>query len=365
MLGFKYSKNLKIKGFAHYRPRILHFPFTRLPWLESKTLDRLHLPKKFERICVVGIGGSCSGAKALASALEKTNIVFLDNIDPDFVETKLKSMNFKKTLFILISKSGETTEIISLASLVFSRIASPDNFLVITDSDKSSLGKFARKNRIPVFQSPADVPGRFSVLSIVGLLPTALAGISTQEILNGAKQVEWKSAFQLAYHQYCQFLEKKNICVFFPYSEKLSDFADWYIQLLAESIGKSKRVGITPLKALGVKDQHSQLQLFLDGPDDKFYILLKPKKSHAKIPKLSKLFNAEYEGTKKALMKKNRMFVEISFPAISAEILGALFFFFELEIAFLGSLFKVNIENQPAVELGKKFTQHHRKQSIL
>lgn len=357
MLGFKYSKNLKIKGFACHRPRILHFPFTRLPWLESKTLDRLQLPKNFERICVVGIGGSSSGAKALASAMEKTNIIFLDNIDPDFVEMKLKSINLKKTLFILISKSGETTEIIFLASLIFSRVASPDNFLVITDNNKGSLGKFARKNRIPVFQSPADIPGRFSVLSIVGLLPAALAGISTQKILDAAKQVKWKSAFQLAYRQYCHFLKKKNICVFFSYSERLSDFADWYIQLLAESIGKSKRVGITPLKALGVKDQHSQLQLFLDGPDDKFYILLKPEKPHAKIPKLSKLFNAEYEGTKKALLKKGRMFAEISFPEISAETLGALLFFFELEIAFLGSLLKINIENQPAVELGKKFTK--------
>jgi glucose-6-phosphate isomerase len=140
-------------------------------------------------------------------------------------------------------------------------------------------------------------------------------------------------------------------------------FIDWYIQLLSESIGKSPKVGITPIKAIGVKDQHSQLQLFLDGPKDKFFIFLKHDGQYGdlKIPgeryKLSDLFNAEYEGVKAAFRKKKIPYFEIRFPVHSPEIIGELLFFFELQVAFLGLLFGINFENQPAVELSKSYTK--------
>lgn len=360
--SFKKKLSQFLKKFPKYRSSVLKLPFTHLPWQNLKTLEKLNTKKTFKNIAVVGIGGSSLGAKALAKALNTKKIIILDNVDPDFVTTTLSSLNLKKTLFILISKSGETIEILSLASILFQKLKAAKNFLLITDNQKSTLGQWAKKHKIPIFQSPTQIPGRFSVLSIVGLLPPALAGAPVGDILKSACRTSWLAAYNLACYQYLHYKNKKNICVVFAYSEALQNFVDWYIQLLSESIGKSKKIGITPVKAIGVKDQHSQLQLFLDGPDDKFYIFIKPEKCerdikiHGKNYTLHQLFNNEYEGVKKAFEKESKPFLEITFPFISPKVLGELFFFFELEIAFLGSLLKVNIENQPAVEESKKIT---------
>lgn len=357
------SKLKKILSrFSEHRKKILHAPFANLPW-NTDLPDSVRLPHGITTLAVCGIGGSSLGAKSITNALEKHSIVYLNNIDPDFVHSQLDLLNPKKTLFLLISKSGETIEILSLAKLFLSKIRSRKNFLAITDNPKSSLGKLAMREKIPVLTSLKNIPGRFSALSLVGLLPPALLGVQVKKILEGARQTSWNAAYTLAAHQYLHFKNKKNITPVFAYCEALSPFVDWYIQLLAESIGKTKSVGITPLKAIGVKDQHSQLQLFLDGPDDKFYIFLKPEKSHHNLKiagqrfSLQKLFDAEYLGMKGAFEKQKKPFLEISFPSISESALGELFFFFELEIAFLGALFNVNYENQPAVELSKRITK--------
>lgn len=358
------------KNFKYHRDRIIKIPCLNLPWENLDWLKNIKLGGKIKTICVVGMGGSSLGAKALIkgigglrSSRPSANCVFLDNIDPAFVNDTLAQIDFKKTLFLLISKSGETVEIISLAEILFSKAKSSGNFILITDNTKSTLGKMAIKHHIPILLSPKDVPGRFSVLSIVGLLPAALAGIPIQKILNGAKKVNWRAAYDLAEKQYIHYKKGKNITVIFPYCERLNDLVDWYIQLLSESIGKSKSIGITAVKAIGARDQHSQLQLFLDGPDDKFYILIPPPKPSAdiKIPSksfsLNELFQAEYAGAKKALKQHKKPFVEIPTKEITPETLGELFFFFELEVAFLGSMFSINIQNQPAVELSKKYAK--------
>lgn len=348
--------------FKKHRNKIIGLPFLNLPWENLDFLKNIKLDKGFTAVCVVGMGGSSLGAKALIKALN-CQCIFLDNIDPDFVNETLNKLNLKKTLFLLISKSGETIEIISLAEILFSKIKSVENFIVITDDIKSSLAKFAKKRKVNILQSPKNIPGRFSVLSIVGLLPSKLTGISVQQVLSGAQKANWQAAYNLAFEQYKHFKKGKNITVIFPYCESLNYFADWYIQLLSESIGKSKSIGITAVKAIGSRDQHSQLQLFLDGPDDKFYILIPPPnpKHDTKIPSknfsLSNLFKAEYVGVKKALQKKKKPFVEIPIKQITPETLGKLFFFFELEIAFLGSLFNINIQNQPAIELSKIYAK--------
>ncbi|MBI4994057.1 hypothetical protein HZC21_00205 [Candidatus Peregrinibacteria bacterium] len=356
--------------FQKHRDNIVRMPCLALPWGNLDSLKNIKLNKKITTICVVGMGGSSLGAKALITAVKcprdaesSVKCIFLDNIDPDFVNETLSQIDLKKTLFLLISKSGETIEIISLALILFSKIKSAENFIVITDDIKSSLAEIAKKRGIDILQSPKNVPGRFSVLSVVGLLPAALAGIPVQKVLAGAQKASWLKAYDLACKQYEYFRKGKFITVIFPYCENLNFFADWYIQLLSESIGKSNAIGITTVKAIGAKDQHSQLQLFLDGPDDKFYIMIPPPstKNDIKISSksftLNDLFNAEYESSKKAFRKKKKPFAEISFKEITPETLGEAFFFFELEIAFLGSLFGINIQNQPAVELSKKYAK--------
>lgn len=351
-----------LSQFSEHRKKILNAPFANLPW-NTDLPESIRLPRGITTIAVCGIGGSSLGAKSITHALEKHSVVYLNNVDPDFVRNQFAILNPKKTLFLLVSKSGETIEILSLASFLLTKVQSRKNFLVVTDMPKSSLGKLARREKIPVLASRQNIPGRLSVLSLVGLLPPALLGVPVKNILEGARQTSWKAAYALAAHQYLHFKNRKNITPVFCYSEALSPFIDWYIQLLSESIGKSKRVGITPLKALGVKDQHAILQLFLDGPDDKFYIFIKPEKSRHDLPiagsrlTFQKLFDAEYLGVRRAFEKQKKPFLEISFPSISESALGELFFFFELEAAFLGTLFGVNYENQPAVELSKRITK--------
>lgn len=361
----KFRSKLKklLSEFPKHRKKILAAPFASLPWKSDLPLGQIRIPRGITAIAVCGIGGSSLGAKSITHALSKHSVIYFNNVDPDFVHRQFGCINPKKTLFLLISKSGETIEILSLASFLLSKIRSRKNFLAITDMPESSLGKLARREKIPLLASRRNIPGRLSVLSLVGLLPPALLGVSVKNILEGAQQTSWKAAYALAVHQYLHFKNGKNITPVFSYSEALSPFIDWYIQLLSESIGKSKRIGITPLKALGVKDQHAQLQLFLDGPDDKFYIFIKPEKSRHDLHiagsrfTFQKLFDAEYFGVRRAFEKNKKPFLEISLPSISESALGELFFFFELEIAFLGSLFHINYENQPAVELSKRITK--------
>lgn len=368
IVTYSNSRNLKKTAclFGLHRSKVLKMSFANLPWKDLGSIENIRAPENIETIAIVGIGGSSLGAKTLIEAcLPHANgkrFIFLDNVDPDFVSKSLKQLNLDKTFFALISKSGETIEILSLAKILLAKIKSPHNFLTITDNPESSLGKLAQKHRISMFRSQQNVPGRFSVLDIVGLLPASLAGIKINQVLSGAQNAKWKAAYELACAQYLAYASGKNISVIFPYAQTLESFSDWYIQLLSESIGKSKKIGITPTKAIGVKDQHSQLQLFLDGPDDKFYIFIKPETSRLdiKIPSekftLKNLFDSEYDGVKQAFINRQRTFVEISLPEITPEVLGELLFFFELEIAFLGRLLNVNIENQPAVELNKKIT---------
>lgn len=351
-----------IGRFSQYRSKILTMPFAQLPWENIRSLENIRLGKKFKHLAVVGMGGASLGAKALTEALKK-KILFFDNVDPDFFHGQLSKIDLKKTLLLFMSKSGETIEVISLAHILIKKVNTPQNFLVVTDQINSTLGRFARRHRIAILPSPKNVPGRFSVLSIVGLLPAQLAGVNISKVHDGAQKTNWKEAYLLACHQYLEYQQKKNITVFFPYAEALHSFSDWYIQLLAESIGKSKRIGLTPTKAMGVKDQHSQLQLFLDGPDDKFTIFLKTEMNgyDERIPgqkcTLQKLFDAEYHGVKSAFKKRGKSFGELLISRLDEETLGELFFFFELEVAFLGALLKVNIENQPAVELSKCITK--------
>lgn len=346
------------------------YPFTQLPLADplSEIDIASELITKCTHVCVVGLGGSSLGAKAVAQALALKNLVFLDNVDPFFVEEVLSSLPLKKTLFLLMSKSGSTIEVLTLAEILLKRTGNKGKFLVMSDEGESPLRRLAKKNHLPIISSPSEIPGRFSVLSSVAQIPLALCGGLSDNILAGARNTDWRAAFNLALAQYNLFNSGKNNCVLFPYSERLSRVTDWYIQLLAESIGKSPTIGITPIKALGVKDQHAQLQLFLDGPDDKFTIFIEVKKHSTgngsiknSFASLEKLFAAEYKGVIGAYQERNKAYACITVPSISAETIGELLFFFELEVGFLGLLFNINFQNQPAVELSKRITREQLK----
>lgn len=362
------TAELKKKLFHHLKNALLRLPFTKLPWSDIAWQKYIESRRNIKEWFVIGMGGSSLSAKVLCELFAgRVPVIFVDNIEPATISRYLRGDS--KYGYFITSKSGETIEVLSLAKILFAKKIPRENFLVLTDEPKSTLAKLAKKKKIKVVIGERDIPGRFSVLGKSGLLPLLLTnpeyGFRTvQYLLAGAQNALWENAFTLAACQYFHAKEGKNIVVLFSYCERMSVFIDWYIQLLSESIGKSKTVGITPVKAIGVKDQHSQLQLFLDGPKDKFFILLKEDSKYGDVPipgekyTLGDLFSAEYEGVLEAFWKKAIPFVEIRFPLLSPEVVGELMFFFELEVAFLGSLFKVNFQNQPAVELSKRYTKN-------
>ena len=340
-------------------------PFTHIAKLSDlQALCSKTNTQKISRVFLVGMGGSSLGCKVLTKILPTPEFIFLDNTDPEFLHRELQKID-SNSFFILSSKSGETIEVLSIAKILIKKTNSPKRFIVITDNKTSSLGKLAKEHEISIFGEKTDIPGRFSILSPAGLLPIYyLGGNETfiENIMEGAKSVKYLDAYNFACQQYLHYLEGKNITTMFTYCDGLDVFADWYIQLLSESIGKSKKIGITPTKASGVKDQHSQLQLFLDGPDDKFYVFLKRTNSDFdfEIPgekhPISSLFNAQYDGVKHVFVERNKPFFELKFDSLNAFTLGELLFFFEVKTAFLGSLFGINFDDQPAVEGCKKNT---------
>jgi len=377
------------------------YSFLKLPdynGLTEKIKKFANEQKKFkwENIVVLGIGGSALGGIALRDTLlgpyhflkKKTHLFFLDNIDPDDVFQLFSLIKFEKTLFIVISKSGGTVEpmaLYNIAKKMFVRKKIKNyqkHFIFITDPKKGILRTIGKKERITMFDVPPDVGGRFSVLSEVGLVPAALAGIDINALLKGAKKMReiiWKSkplvnpALILAVLQYL-FDKKKNkiMTVMMPYSNCLFRFSDWYRQLLAESIGKNKNSGPTPINALGVTDQHSQLQLYNEGPENKWFIFLHVLKHKndlslsAGLPKdigflnnkkLSELIDAAYIGTSESLAKNCRPNITVLVPTINAEVLGSMFMLFEFQVALLGLLYKVDAFNQPGVEESKIITK--------
>ncbi len=354
-----------------------------------------HQKNKWENIVVLGIGGSALGGIALRDALlgphhfleKKPHLFFVDNIDPDFVTQLFSYIKFEKSLFITISKSGKTIEPMALYSytkekLIQKKLNLKKHLIFITDPKKGTLRPIGKEENITMFDIPEKVGGRFSVLSSVGLVPTALGGIDISALLRGAKKMrdvikkskpENNPALILASLQYI-FDNRRNkpMTVMMPYSNSLFRFGDWYRQLLAESIGKNPKTGPTPINALGTTDQHSQVQLYSEGPKDKWFIflhILKYKntlKLNGNMPKeleflnnkkLNDIIDAAYIGTSESLAKNKHPNITLHIPKLNAEILGELFMLFEFQVALLGLLYKVDAFNQPGVEQQKIITK--------
>ncbi|MDR2341705.1 MAG: glucose-6-phosphate isomerase [Campylobacteraceae bacterium] len=344
-----------------------------------------------DSIIIVGVGGSSLGAKAISSMLmhEKKlgmpNLLFLENIDPISINTVFAKIRFSKTLFLLVSKSGTTLDTISIAKIVMERFRVypesqefKNHFAVITD-ENSALHQFANEYKLKSFFIPQNVGGRFSVFSSVGLVPLTLCGFDTDALLEGAIQCENKffdkgdmTILQKAYNY---VNAKENINILFSYSNAFKDFNEWYIQLWAESLGKkkgSKNVGLTPVGLIGAIDQHSFLQLIIDGPKDKrvTFIRIKEMKGDMPVPCFSlkyiekadlksnisaaKLLNEQALATMKSVIGSGVGVDEIILDKLDAYHVGYLIYYYELLTSSCGIMFGIDPYNQPGVEIGKK-----------
>ncbi len=372
-----------IESFKKRDQGFLNLPKVKAQVLSVKSMaDKLQ--GKFEDIVVLGIGGSALGITCIRDCLlgkfsnfSKPRLFVIDNLD---TISEIESLiNLDKTLFIVISKSGSTPETMA-QYFYFKDKVSKENFVFITDSNEGELRKIGTDLQIKMLDIPANVGGRFSVLTSVGLFPAAMMGIDIEEMLEGAeemakdfenKEFERNIGFQLATIQYLlDWEEGIRISVMMPYNSRLFSFADWYRQLLAESIGKDGK-GLTPLIALGVTDQHSQLQLYNEGPKDKLFIFLEVEEEDGlKIPKIEnenfkylsgvsfgKLMSVEKKATEQALTQYEKPNITLKIEKLDAKNLGSLFMLFETSIAFLGEYYRINAFNQPGVELGKKLTK--------
>ncbi|HEU0122017.1 MAG TPA: hypothetical protein VFQ91_15910 [Bryobacteraceae bacterium] len=359
----------------------------------------------YDTVCLVGIGGSALGAWALDCGLRgphpvqpagQPRLVILDNVDPEFIQLGLESMDAKRTLVVVIAKSGATAETVATFLIVKAWLAAgnegsiSERIAVVTSEGRGDLKVLATREGYPTFHLPENVGGRFSVLSAVGLVPAALLGIDIKKLLKGAasmNQLAWSDdlstniPLRAAVMQWLLLTKKKKpIQVAFPYANRLWGTAFWFRQLWAESLGKAKNrkgktvhVGQTPVAALGTTDQHSQVQLYMEGPNDKvftFWAVAKPKDKGA-IPKqkqglegfdylcgqsLAKLLDAERRSTEAALTENQRPNCSFTLDKIDEEHIGAFFQLMEFETAFAGELLQINAFDQEGVELGKKFT---------
>jgi len=353
---------------------------------------------KYTDIVVLGIGGSALGTICLQQSLKHLfenelnglspfpRLHVLDNIDPSLISDFEDLLDSDKTLFIVVTKSGTTPETLAQYSYYFHKIYQKklyprDHFAFVTEPGNNLLRRIARKENISCFTIPENVGGRFSVLTAVGLLPAKLIGIDIEKILLGAREMRdsflnpdfsKNLPYQLALTQYLLAKKGKNINILWPYSQKLIRFADWYRQLLAESTGKEGK-GLTPVSALGVTDQHSQSQLYNEGPNDKLITFIKVKNLGPCMPipsmlngpdtsfpdglTFNQLMQTEMQGTIASLTKNNRPNITIEIPEVDEFVLGQLFMLFEGATAFLGEMFNINAYNQPGVELSKTITR--------
>ena len=360
---------------------------------------------RFKNVVVLGIGGSALGNTALHAALSSPfhdlapppghpRLFVLDNVDPDLVGEWLDHFDPTETLFNVISKSGGTAETMSQFLLFRGRLVEAlgeeghrEHIVVTTDESKGILREIVEREGYQSFVVPDGVGGRFSVLSPVGLVSSALVGIDIKGVLAGAAamdelckdaSLDENPALMYACLQWLmQEKMENNISVTFSYSHRLRALADWYAQLLAESIGKREgqdgevvHKGPTPVRAVGVTDQHSQVQLYVEGPFDKWFTLLSVTQADHAVPlpsaypdlegaeylagsDLGDLFIAEREGTRVALTEAKRPNVSIVFPRVDARSVGQYLAMMEISVAVMGELYGVDAFDQPGVEAGK------------
>ncbi|MFT6069782.1 MAG: glucose-6-phosphate isomerase [Bacteriovoracaceae bacterium] len=343
----------------------------------------------------VGIGGSSLGPEMLVSALQKNDckFQFINNIDPDMIHDQLSGINIEETLFYFVSKSGGTAETMAGFSIVSNLLLEKgikesdlkNYYVFATDPLKSELLDLGAELGVDCLEIPSNVGGRFSVLTPVGFLPALFAGLDCDALLKGANNLKKdllnedlanNTLLETASFLMNQKSLGKNQTVIMPYSSKLRDLGFWFVQLWAESLGKKLSLngdtvfeGLTPIPGYGATDQHSQVQLFMEGPQDKVMIMLQVNKfdndyslknsfnaSRLKMlssHSLSDLMEAEFRGSLMALKEQERPYIHLEIPRNNEESLGEMILFFESLTAIMGSALNIDPFDQPGVELGK------------
>ena len=317
--------------------------------------------EKFKSIIVIGMGGSILGIKALHSFLElkiKKEVIFLDNLDSYRLKKLSRIIDQKKSLFIIISKTGNTLETLTNKNFFKNKI-SQNNSIIITEKGNSKLNKFSKNKKILNVEHKKYIGGRYSVLSEVGMLPAYLMGLKIKKIRenlskyfkNNDKKLLCESSSIMSQN----YLSKKvSSIIFFNYCSQLNNFVYWCQQLMAESLGKNGK-GILPVLSEAPKDHHSLLQLYLDGPKDKIFYIISAKDRFNK--KVDKIVKAQRNALIQVLKKKRIPFRFIHINNFSESTIGELFSYFILETILIANLIKVNAFNQPAVEEVKNFTK--------
>jgi len=377
--------------------------FWKLPSDESVSAPAIavgeELAERFENVVVLGIGGSSLGAKAAVAALggpyrdllprgqrQGARVFFPDNSDPSTFAALLDCIDLGSTCFLAITKSGGTAETLSQLMIVRERLGESrlaQQLVAITDPAGGALRKLAHEQGWRTLPVPPDVGGRYSVLSAVGLTPIAAAGFDAGALCRGADAMRRRCeapslrenpALLLAAIHHAFDRRGRGVHVLFSYADALREFGDWFVQLWAESLGKSEEAGPTPVRAVGATDQHSMLQLLMEGPQDKLVTFLAVEEPVADLAippvwkdrasfdllagkSLGGLLDAERRGTTAALAQAGRPSLTLRLPRVDAPALGELFFLWEAATASAGALYGVDPFDQPGVEASKRLTK--------
>jgi glucose-6-phosphate isomerase len=364
-----------------------------------------YLRKRYKNMLILGIGGSTLGFRTILQALkgpyynyeallnEQPRVFVLDNVDPLLTNSLEKILDFKNTALVYISKSGATPEpaanFIHFYKKYIEGGGVAEDIVIICDPANNGINNIAKKLKCFLHHIPPDLPGRYSVLSAVGFLPAEFIRLNSKDFLNGAARVH-HAILHTPPHQNAVFIlgscisklarKGKKIHTMFSYSNVLSEFGLWFAQLWGESLGKKETLtgeivhaGTTPLPALGATDQHSLLQLFKEGPNDKVFGFVtienftsdvnltnefpsEEEYSYFEGHRLSEQLRIEQISTEISLVHSKRPCYRIILPDISASTLGGLFYFMEALVIFIAKLWNINPFNQPGVEEGKNMT---------
>jgi glucose-6-phosphate isomerase len=355
---------------------------------------------RFHQLVLLGIGGSSLGLRALVNALEvsgrpQVELHVVDNTDPALFARVLGRIDLQDSLFVAVSKSGGTIETVLALGFFVDKLRQAEldlrqHVIVVTDPVAGPLRRFAEQHGLDTCEIPPEVGGRFSVLTAAGLVPAALAHLDIVALASGASRTErlctggpvehdWPARLGLIAAEMCR--RGKNQLVFMPYSSRLRYLSAWFVQLWDESLGKANDLdgkaissGQTAIPAVGATDQHAQLQLFLEGPNDKLLLYTRIEKHDPDLQAgdfeweqfdaafvrgktLGKVINAQHQGTAQACTERQRPNATLNVPYLDASTMGELLMGLEIATTYAAFALNVNAYDQPSVELGKQISR--------